>query len=121
MNRREFLTTGSAAAASLTGGIAAANAHAADTADARDVLSEPRRLSVALPWRDEIKGPGDFSVEHTGDPLTNSKATMTVHVGKRLRSLRWPKGRYEGTVSVLRGGGGGAGPVVSRSAQLELQ
>lgn len=100
MNRREFLTTGSAAAASLTGGIAAANAHAANTADARDVLSEPRRLSVALPWRDEIKGPGDIA----------------LRVLRRLEALSEGRLRFD----IRRSAAGDAVPAADRSGEAPV-
>lgn len=59
MNRREFITTGSAAAAALTGTMTAANAQAEPGhAPGHDT----HRMIVALPWADEIKGPGDIAL-----------------------------------------------------------
>lgn len=57
MNRREFITTGSAAAATLTGGITVAHAGCPG-----EFASEPASLAVAMPWRDQVKGPGDIAL-----------------------------------------------------------
>ncbi len=53
----------------------------------------------------EIKGPSGFELTRTTKPLKRRKAVMVSFVGKRLRALRWPPGRYEGRVTVLSADG----------------
>lgn len=51
-----------------------------------------------------VRGPGDFSLQSTTEPLDRNKATYVAYLGRKLRAPRWPPGRYEGAVRLIRDG-----------------
>lgn len=51
-----------------------------------------------------VNGPAGFAVDETGSPLDRNKAMYVAFAGKRLVAPRWPPGRYQGRVELLREG-----------------
>lgn len=66
--------------------------------------------------RFSVKGPGDFRVDSTSEPLDRSKATYVGYAGKKLKAAAWPAGTYEGRVEIIRDGA----TVSERSASFQL-
>lgn len=61
-------------------------------------------LSVGDTLRLTLRGPAGFRVENTTDPLTRAKAQYISFIGKKLKSGRWPNGRYKAQVGFVRNG-----------------
>jgi hypothetical protein len=49
-----------------------------------------------------IRGPAGFRADSKIDPLTRSKAQYIAFVGKKLKTARWPRGRYQAQVGLVR-------------------
>lgn len=49
-----------------------------------------------------VSGPQPFKVDNTTKGLARRKAHYVAFVGRRLRGVRWPAGRYTGTIEVIR-------------------
>lgn len=61
-------------------------------------------LSVGDTLRFTLRGPAGFRVENTTDPLTRPKAQYIAFIGKKLKSGKWPSGRYKARVGFVRNG-----------------
>lgn len=51
-----------------------------------------------------VRGPAAFALQSTTKPLDREKATYVAYLGRKLKAARWPPGRYEGTVRLIRDG-----------------
>lgn len=51
-----------------------------------------------------LRGPAGFALEQASAPVERNKATYVGFAGKKLTRERWPVGRYEGRVELVRGG-----------------
>lgn len=51
-----------------------------------------------------LDGPGDWKQEQAMAPVERAKATYVGFAGKKLKTARWPAGRYSGKVELYRGG-----------------
>ncbi|MGD9784977.1 MAG: M23 family metallopeptidase [Hyphomicrobiaceae bacterium] len=52
----------------------------------------------------KIKGPAGFEFAGTTEPQTRGRPVWAPFAGKRLTASRWPAGRYEGVVELIRDG-----------------
>jgi hypothetical protein len=51
-----------------------------------------------------LDGPAGWGQQHAMAPIDRSKATYVGFAGRKLKTDRWPAGRYAGRVEVLRAG-----------------
>lgn len=51
-----------------------------------------------------LEGPAGWGQEHAMPPLDRWKATYVGFAGKKLKTARWPTGRYTGRVEIYRAG-----------------
>jgi hypothetical protein len=61
-------------------------------------------LRVGDSVRFVLSGPDGLAHQQVTAPLDRNKATFVVYTGKKLTKPRWPAGRYEGRVELLRQG-----------------
>ena len=52
----------------------------------------------------DATGPAGFRAESTSEPLDRNKALYVAFAGKKRTAERWPAGRYEGLVQLIRDG-----------------
>jgi hypothetical protein len=52
-----------------------------------------------------VLGPSGALFDDTAKPLDRDKATFVAFVGKKRDKDPWPKGRYDGRVTLIRDGG----------------
>jgi len=61
-------------------------------------------LHVGDRVRMSLRGPAGFRADADTAPLVRAKAQFIAYTGKKLKARRWPSGRYQAQVSLVRNG-----------------